>query len=403
MSRVFEAPGLRDLEFDVGSDSIQVSQEYPEALNQLIYRQSDGVTHFYGSELTLEGDKSVWLSPVEVDDGVNHTYFQILYVNMRPDDIELDARKIPVSLLDIDEAGFKLATAGQHQYDLLLSQIHSLEEHILIRPCHNGMAYYPRAILPNQDPRVIADHTQRLIRATGLRDPELSVRITKKPDLSLDMPTIDNAEIIHARRYPFYSGELFSYGVVRPDDPWGYYEVFTPAPIDQLPKEDVLIRIDSGCDIGQIYDDRGCDCREQLHGALLEMQRTGNGAVIHVPAQDGRGYGAATKMETEGMKMGIPVCTNRENPKPINTVQAAKELLGEPYDIRTYSGTGKILGQLGMHSVRLATDNKLKVRSLANGGIDVNRVPTNTRGGSTSVEHIAAKHATDMYYGPEEE
>ena len=64
----------------------QVPLDYTETLKRLIMRQENGVTHFYGGPLHLGDDQNVWVSPVEVDDGKHRSYFQVLYVNARPED-----------------------------------------------------------------------------------------------------------------------------------------------------------------------------------------------------------------------------------------------------------------------------------------------------------------------------
>ena len=159
-----------------------------------------------------------------------------------------------------------------------------------------------------------------------------------------------------------------------------------------------MVRVDSGCDIGQIYDDKGCDCREQLHTALDAVQQEGDGIIIHVPSQDGRGYGAATKMETESLKRGILGMTNPGDLTKYDTVMAAVKILGkEVYDIRSYNGASRILKALGIRSVVLQTDNRKKVAGLASAGITVTRKKTGTEGRRGAATHIQATHNTDDY------
>lgn len=243
----------------------------------------------------------------------------------------------------------------------------------------------------------------RLISVAGLREPEIRISISKPSDRE-DEPEITTTllDTVHARKYPFAGGEIYSYGLALDGDPWQYYEIFTPRKIESMPRKDLHLRVDSGCDIGQIYDDRGCDCREQLHTALQEMQQAGSGAVIHIPSQDGRGFGAATKMETEGLKRGIEVATNAGRLVAVDTITAARMLLGEQFDIRTYDGAGQILGMLGVESVLLQTDNRLKTEGLTAGGITVARKPTGTNGANGSAHHVHAKHQhSKIYYGDE--
>ncbi len=188
------------------------------------------------------------------------------------------------------------------------------------------------------------------------------------------------------------------YGVTVEGDPWGYYELFTPTDLAHLQKTGLPVRVDSGCDIGQIFNDRGCECRDQLHHALRIIVDHGNGLIVHIPSQDGRGFGAATKMETEGLKNGIIVATNGQDPHEMDTDQAARELLGDHYDIRTYDGAGRILEALGVKSVSLETDNREKVEGISGSGIEVVRRSTETTGNNGSARHVRAKHRTGRYY-----
>ncbi len=62
--------------------------------------------------------------------------------------------------------------------------------------------------------------------------------------------------------------------------------------------EDLLIRTDSGCITGQVFHDITCDCRQQLHQAMTQVTNRGEGIIIHIPGQDGRGMGLDFKLAT---------------------------------------------------------------------------------------------------------
>lgn len=402
MSSEVLLPGLVDFDSRHDVNMPEISDTYRESLSRLVLLQENGVTHFYGGPLDLDDDKNAWLSPIEVDDGESFSYFQLIYVNTSPQEAINDT-SIPVSMLEVDEAGYKLTPPEHPGYMQLMNQFVGKRKHILVRHCNTGMAYYPRSIIPGLEEDKREQHLEKLISVAGIHEPEVSISLSKPSDHDRDPIHTRTLETVHARRYGFAGGEVHSYGLVLDNDPWKYYEVFTPRPIEKMETKDVLIRVDSGCDIGQIFDDRGCDCREQLHTALTEIQRAGSGAVIHIPSQDGRGFGAATKMETEGLKRGIEVATNKGDLKAYDTITAAHMLLGEQFDIRTYSGAGRILGMLGIDSVLLQTDNRLKAEGLAAGGISVVRKRTNTTAARGASEHIEAKHNhKDIYYGQDE-
>ncbi|MDB5182107.1 MAG: ribA [Candidatus Saccharibacteria bacterium] len=394
-------PGIREFDRESPRGAPEISDIYRQSIERLVLMQRNGVTHFYGGPLHLDDEKDVWLSPVEVDDGEQYSYFQLLYVNTRPEEV-LSNPDVAVSYLEIDEASFKLTAVDSLGYEQLTSQFSGDRKQVLIRHCKTGMAYYPRPVTPNEDPDLVYKHLEQLVDAIGIREPEVSVSLSKLSEKDRVPVTTDLLETVHARKYPFGGGEIHSYGLILDGDPWQYYEIFTPHEIERISGEDLLVRVDSGCDIGQIYDDKGCDCRDQLHTALLEMQEVGNGLVIHIPSQDGRGFGAATKMETEGLKRGIEVVFNKGNIEPVDTVVAARMVLGEDFDIRTYEGAGRVLASLGIKSILLKNDNRLKAEGLAAGGIRVTRKRTNTTGTDSSRQHIEAKHKHVTYFGEDE-
>lgn len=144
------------------------------------------------------------------------------------------------------------------------------------------------------------------------------------------------------------------------------------------------IRIDSGCQIGQIYDDGGCDCRWQFIEALH------NGfTLLHSPLQDGRGYGTAIKMKTEQLKH-----------QGQDTIQAARNFFGEiHFDIRKYQLIAEFLKQQGVIQTTMFTDNREKIKALTDVGIKVSRNPTNSAKNCIyCATHIIAKHNTDQYF-----
>jgi GTP cyclohydrolase II len=92
--------------------------------------------------------------------------------------------------------------------------------------------------------------------------------------------------------------------------------------------ERIPLRIDSGCVSGQIYDDESCDCIDQLNAGLefLIQDKSKYGLVIHIPAQDGRGFGTAPKTETEIYKYGGKGRVHKT--EQLDTVSAAELLYG---------------------------------------------------------------------------
>ncbi len=159
-----------------------------------------------------------------------------------------------------------------------------------------------------------------------------------------------------------------------------------------------LLRLDSGCVSGQIYGDEACDCLDQLHEALrlLVMEENSSGVIIHIPGQDGRGFGTAPKAETEIYKRGGR--GRIHSTVALDTVAAAKALYGvEKYDLRSFDGAAFILNFLGINEVVLFTDNIEKVGTLEKYGVKVRRKRTGTDKASC-LNHICAKKNSGLYF-----
>ena len=111
--------------------------------------------------------------------------------------------------------------------------------------------------------------------------------------------------------------------------------------------EPVLVRVHSSCATGDILGSMRCDCGEQLHKSLEMIEREGKGVVIYMQ-QEGRGIGlmnkiAAYKLQEEGL----------------DTVEANVHLGFKP-DERDYGCGAQMLRQLGIHKMRLMTNNPTK-------------------------------------------
>lgn len=125
------------------------------------------------------------------------------------------------------------------------------------------------------------------------------------------------------------------------DDKWQHYEVLLKADLDRRTlapifdaTKDIIIRPDSGCASGQRFTDLTCDCREQLHITMRKIAEAGQGLIVHMPTQDGRGKGIGFKLATLWLQDELDV----------NTVESASLLTHDGYiDIRTYGGVIAIL------------------------------------------------------------
>jgi GTP cyclohydrolase II len=128
-------------------------------------------------------------------------------------------------------------------------------------------------------------------------------------------------------------------------------------------KEDVLVRIHSECFTGDVLGSRRCDCGEQLDRAVRMIAETGAGVLVYL-RQEGRGIGLLEKLRAYNLQ-----------DQGYDTVEA-NLLLGHEADEREYSVAARILEDLGVHSVRLLTNNPLKIQELQDLGVSVSeRLP----------------------------
>ena len=122
--------------------------------------------------------------------------------------------------------------------------------------------------------------------------------------------------------------------------------------------EPVLVRVHSSCATGDILGSMRCDCGEQLHKAMQMIEKEGKGVVIYM-SQEGRGIGlmnkiAAYKLQEEGY----------------DTVEANVHLGFQP-DERDYGCGAQMLRELGIHKMRLMTNNPTKRVGLEAYGLEI--------------------------------
>ncbi len=132
---------------------------------------------------------------------------------------------------------------------------------------------------------------------------------------------------------------------------------------DVAGQEDVLTRVHSRCLTGDVLGSRRCDCGPQLEASMERIAEEGAGIITYNEAHEGRGIGLLAKLHAYRLQ---------DDGK--DTVDANLEL-GLPADARHYGIEAQILHDLKVSSVRLMTNNPLKIRALQDLGVDVrNRV-----------------------------
>lgn len=127
---------------------------------------------------------------------------------------------------------------------------------------------------------------------------------------------------------------------------------------DPSGRTDVLTRVHSECWTSEVLGSLKCDCREQLELALQKIAAEGIGVVIYL-RQEGRGIGLGNKIRAYALQDG-----------GADTVEA-NIALGFEADSRTYDLAGAIVADLGIRSVRLMTNNPLKIEGLRSAGIQI--------------------------------
>ena len=119
-----------------------------------------------------------------------------------------------------------------------------------------------------------------------------------------------------------------------------------------------LVRLHSECLTGDVLGSQRCDCGPQLERSLQRVAAEG-GVVVYLRGHEGRGVGLIAKLQAYALQ-----------DQGFDTVDAQVEL-GLPIDDREYAAGAAILTDLGTRTVRLLTNNPMKVNSLREHGIEV--------------------------------
>ena len=124
-----------------------------------------------------------------------------------------------------------------------------------------------------------------------------------------------------------------------------------------------LVRVHSECLTGDVFGSLRCDCGLQLHASMKMVAKEGHGVILYM-RQEGRGIGLAKKIHAYELQEG-----------GLDTVEA-NEQLGFDADLRDYGIGAQILADLGLHKIRLITNNPKKMIGLKGYGLElVERVP----------------------------
>lgn len=145
------------------------------------------------------------------------------------------------------------------------------------------------------------------------------------------------------------------------------------------PTKPTLVRVHSECLTGDVFASRRCDCGSQLHQAMERIKKEGGGILLYM-RQEGRGIGLGPKIRAYKLQE-----------QGLDTVEA-NEKLGFPMDLRDYGVGAQILADLGVHKIRLLTNNPRKVVGLEAYDIEiVEQIPVHSVPNPHNAKYLETK------------
>ena len=143
--------------------------------------------------------------------------------------------------------------------------------------------------------------------------------------------------------------------------------------------EPILVRMHSSCATGDIFGSMRCDCGEQLHRAMQMIDQAGKGVLVYLN-QEGRGIGLMDKIKAYKLQED-----------GLDTVDANLHL-GHLADERDYGVGAQILRELGVHKMRLLTNNPVKRVGLEAYGLEITEnIPIETTPNSYNERYLRTK------------
>lgn len=396
--------------YSVPKKNMHFSLIHSAIIEKLLFFKKDTFKVFYGGPVDREGECGVrWVMPIVFEDEQYKTraIYEIAFVNCDWH----DAKEAEVFFIDVSDINIKLKNLLSPDYtifSLLLAGKYKDKKYVVVRSSDVANVYYPDIFIANgQNNKTESDkheiveflyaHFKTCRNFKNIYNCPHNEEVDFENDILITYKPIQVLVNLSDSICPFTVEK-----VILKNDIWKvYYIIYKEKENGSafFASDSVLLRIDSGCVSGQIYDDASCDCLDQLHSALTQMAKDKyyEGIIIHIPTHDGRGFGTAPKAETEIYKRGGKGRIHET--MALDTVAAAQLLYGieNCYDLRSFDGVGQLLRSKGISNVLLLTDNIEKVNTLKNCGIEVSRLKTDTNKASC-MNHINAKKNSELYF-----